>query len=70
MQFYDVKHKKPVEVPDDKITKRTYDVKGRDGQVRVRYAAQAEMEVEGSMVKMTKFINKETFDSMSAPVKM
>ncbi len=67
MEFYSVKHRKKVEVPDDKIQKKMFN-SGSDGQnSRTRYAAVAETDVDGSKVKLTKFINKATFDSLKVP---
>ena len=66
MEFYSVKHRKKVEVPDKDIQKKTYNSKGDKGS-STRYAAVAETEVEGSTVKLTKFINKETYDSLKVP---
>jgi hypothetical protein len=67
MEFYSVKHRKKVDVPDNNIQKKMYN-KGTDGQSsRTRYAAVAETEVDGAKVKLTKFINKATYDSLEVP---
>jgi hypothetical protein len=67
MEFYSVKHRKKVEVPDNKIQKKMFNSGGEGQSSRTRYAAVAETEVEGSKVKLTKFINKETYDSLKVP---
>ena len=66
MEFYSVKHRKKVEVPDADIKKKTYNSKGDKGG-STRYAAVAKTVVEGSEVNLTKFINKETYDSLKVP---
>ncbi len=64
MEFYSVKHRKKVEVPDKHIKKKMFNSGGEGQTNRTRYAAVAEHEVEGTKVKLTKFINKATFDSL------
>lgn len=66
MEFYSVKHRKKVEVPEKDIQKKTYSRESSSGS-SVRYAAVAETTVEGDKVKLTKFINKATFDSLKVP---
>ncbi len=60
MQFYNVRKRQKVEVPDDKLTKTSYQARGA-----TRYAVRA---VDDDGTKLTKFVNKETWDSLSAPV--
>jgi hypothetical protein len=67
MEFFSVKHRKKVEVPDDKIQKRVVNSGGKGQSDRPRYAAVAETEVDGSKVKLTKFINKALYDSLNVP---
>jgi hypothetical protein len=62
MEFYSVKHREKIEVPDKDIKKRTFN--SGEGQGRVRYAAVAEVTHKGDKVKLTKFINKATFDGL------
>ncbi|HEX2915606.1 MAG TPA: hypothetical protein VH186_32900 [Chloroflexia bacterium] len=63
MEFYSVKHRKKVEVPDHDIKKKRFN-SGEGDSSRTRYAAVAESTVDGDKVKLTKFINKQTFDSL------
>jgi len=65
MEFYSVKHREKIEVPDGNIKKRTFNSGESAG--RVRYAAVAEVTHKGDTVKLTKFINKATFDSLEVP---
>jgi len=62
MEFYSVKHRKKVDVPDSAISKRVVERATKDGGVQKRYMLVAETEVEGDKVKMTKFVNQATFD--------
>jgi uncharacterized UBP type Zn finger protein len=67
MEFYSVKHREKVDVPDKDIKKRKFN-SGKDGDsTRTRYAAVAEITHKGDKIKLTKFINKETFDKLSVP---
>ncbi|MEI6043407.1 MAG: hypothetical protein WCS37_03335 [Chloroflexota bacterium] len=67
MEFYSVKHRKKVEVPDNIIQKKMYN-RGVEGESsRTRYAVVAEAEVEGIRVKLTKFIKKTLYDSLEVP---
>jgi hypothetical protein len=63
MEFYSVKHRKKVNVPDDEIKKKMFN-SGNGESSRTRYAAVAEANVDGDKVKLTKFINKATFDGL------
>lgn len=60
MNFYNVKKRKLVEIPESQIKKTTY--KGRGNQLR--YAARA---IDDDGTKLTKFVSKETWDSLSVP---
>jgi hypothetical protein len=60
MEFYNVKKRQKVNVPDNKLTKTVYEGKG--GQKR--YAVRA---VDNDGTKLTKFVSKDTFDSLSVP---
>ena len=68
MQFYSVKHRRPVEVPEGQCKKKIYEVKGRGGNMMTRYAVVATATVDGSSVNLTKFISKPTFDSLNCPM--
>ncbi len=62
MEFYSVKHRKKVDVPDGDIKKKIYN--SGKSENSVRYAAVAKFKVDGDEVNLTKFINKATFDSL------
>ncbi len=68
MEFYSVKHKKSVQVPDTEVKKKELHIKGKGGNMMTRYAAVSETTVEGSKVKLTKFLSKDSFDALKVPV--
>lgn len=57
--FYNVKKREKVEIDDSNVTKRRYP--GRGGE---RYALRA---VDDDGTTVTKFVSKETYDSMNTP---
>jgi len=68
VEFYSVKHRKKVEVPTSDLKKKIFDVTGKGGNKMTRYAVVASTKVDGDMVNLTKFVNKETFDSLDSPM--
>jgi hypothetical protein len=67
MEFYNLKTKKKVEIPDSEIKKRR-NVRTTSGGIRQeRYAVIAEVGVDGKPLRMFKFVNKATFDSLDVP---
>lgn len=64
MQFYNVKTRAFVDVPETKLKKKTYVRKTSKGD-QVRYAVRASLD-DGT--SLTKFVNKEVFDSLNVPV--
>jgi hypothetical protein len=64
MDFYSVKHRKKVDVPESAISKRVVERTTKDGSIQKRYMLVAETDVDGDRVKMTKFVNQATFDSI------
>jgi hypothetical protein len=60
MQFYNVKKRAKVQIPDGKIKKTVYG-KGN----RQRYAVRA---VDDDGTHLTKFVSKEMFDKLNVPV--
>ena len=60
MNFYNVKKRKLVEIPENQIKKTTY--KGRGNQLR--YAVRA---ADDDGTKLTKFVSKENWDDLSVP---
>lgn len=61
VQFYDVKTRQKVEIPDSDIRKTTY---SKEGSSTVRYALRA----THNGTNLTKFVKKEDWDSMDVPV--
>jgi hypothetical protein len=64
IEFYDVKKREKVQIPESEVTKTTYERQGKDGTTQVRYAFKAVN--EGT--KLTKFASKEDWDALDAPV--
>jgi hypothetical protein len=60
MEFYNVKKRKKVNIDDANIKKTIYD--GRGGQKR--HAVRA---IDDDGTALTKFVSKETFDSLEVP---
>lgn len=60
MEFFNVRKREKVEIPDDKIKKVSY---GK-GTNRVRYAVRA---TDDDGINLTKFVTKETFDNLKVP---
>ncbi|KKQ95888.1 MAG: hypothetical protein UV74_C0013G0493 [Candidatus Woesebacteria bacterium GW2011_GWB1_43_14] len=63
VDFYDVKKRAKVSVPVSQCKKTKYERPTKDGGTQVRYAVKAEM--DGS--RLTKFVSKDTWDSLSCP---
>ena len=61
IEFYDVKNKKKVSVSASEVEKVTYERKTKSGATQVRYALKAVKDG----VKLTKFVSKETWDSIT-----
>ena len=59
MEFYNVKKREKVEVPDNKIRKTIYG----EGD-RLRYAVRA---TDDDGTNLTKFVSKDTFDGLDVP---
>lgn len=62
MQFYNLKTRSHVDVPDSNVKKKKMIRKTKSGE-QVRYALVAEYEG----VQLFKFVNEETFKSTNAP---
>lgn len=67
MQFYNLKTKQMVDVPEKDVRKRRTTRTTSRGAQQERYAAVAEVAVSGQVVRLYKFVNKETFDSLRVP---
>lgn len=64
VQFYDVKTRQTVDVPESQLTKKKYTRTTKSGSVQVRYAIRAKTS-DGR--NLTKFVSKEYWDSLSVP---
>jgi hypothetical protein len=63
VEFYNMKLKRKVTVPENKLQKQVFSKPGAAGGVQRRYALVAE--AEGT--KMFKFVNEATFKSLDVP---
>ena len=63
MEFYNLKTKQKVEVPESQMKKRKSVRTTSKGTRQERYAVVADL----NGVRMFKFVNKETFDSLHIP---
>lgn len=61
IEFYDVKNKQKVSVDESTVEKVTYERQTKSGTTQVRYALKAVKDG----VKLTKFVSKETWDSIA-----
>ncbi len=64
MEFYDVRHRKKVDVPESDVRKTSYTRTTKNGSTQTRYAVRAKTKVEGVEVSLTKFISKAEFDRL------
>lgn len=64
MEFYSVKHRRKVDVPNSDITKQVIERETKSGGTQKRYMLQALTNVEGDQVKLTKFVNEATYNSV------
>jgi len=64
IEFYDVKKREKVQVPESAVRKVTYERQTKSGETSVRHGFKAEF--EGS--RMTKFVSKADWDALDAPV--
>lgn len=63
IEFYNVKTRQKVSVPVSSCKKVKYENTTKNGSIQVRYAVRAEM--DGA--RLTKFVSKDTWDSLSCP---
>ncbi|GIW60866.1 MAG: hypothetical protein KatS3mg087_1932 [Patescibacteria group bacterium] len=64
MQFYNVKTRSFVDVPDSKLKKKQYVRKTSKGD-QIRFAVRATLD-DGT--SLTKFVNKEVYENLNVPV--
>jgi len=67
VQFFNLKTKQRVEVPESDIRKRKSVRITSGGKRQERYAVVAEVREGGKPLQMFKFVNKETFDRLNVP---
>jgi hypothetical protein len=67
MQFYNLKTKQKVEIPESEVKKRRSVRTTSGGKHQERYAAVADVNVDGKPLRMYKFITKQVFDSLHVP---
>lgn len=67
MEFFNLKTKQRVNVPDSDIRKRRSVRTTSGGKEQVRYAVIAEVQEGGKPLQMFKFVNKETYDGLKVP---
>lgn len=65
MEFYDVRHRKKVDVPESQVSKKSYTRTTKNGSTQTRYAVRARVTVDGSEVSLTKFISKADYDRLN-----
>jgi hypothetical protein len=63
VEFYNLKLKKKVSVPQERLRKQVFSKPGSAGGVQRRYALVA----ESDGTKMFKFVNEATFKSLDVP---
>ncbi|MBP9798428.1 hypothetical protein KBC70_04780 [Candidatus Woesebacteria bacterium] len=63
IQFYDVKNRKKVDVPESQVKKVKYERQTKNGKMQVRYAVKAEL----NGVKLTKFVSQDMWMKLDAP---
>ena len=64
IEFYDVRKRAKVGVPEHAVKKTSYQRETKAGKTQVRYALVAQH--EGS--KLTKFVSKDVWESLHVPI--
>jgi hypothetical protein len=64
VEFYNVKLRRKVEVPESAVRKVRYERETKSGGVSVRYGLRAEY--EGT--RMTKFVSQADWEALEAPI--
>ena len=64
VEFYNVKLREKVQVPDSAVRKVRFERETKSGKVSVRYGLRAEHDG----VKMTKFVSQTDWEALDAPV--
>ena len=64
IEFYDVKLREKVQIPESAVKKTTYEREGKNGKTIVRHA----MRAENQGTKLTKFVSKDDWEALDAPI--
>ena len=64
VEFYNVKLREKVEVPESAVRKVKYERETKSGKTSIRYGLRAEHDG----VKMTKFVSQTDWEALDAPV--
>lgn len=67
MEFFNLKTKQKVDIPDSELKKRRSVRTTSGGKRQERYAVVAVVHDGGKPLQLFKFVNKETFDSLDVP---
>ena len=67
MEFFNLKTKQKVEIPDNDLKKRRSVRTTSGGKRQERYAVIAEVRDNGKALQLFKFVNKDTFDGLDVP---
>ena len=67
MEFFNLKTKKTIDIPESELKKRRSVRTTSGGTRQERYAVVAEIHEDGKPLKLFKFVNKETFDRLDVP---
>jgi hypothetical protein len=64
IEFYDVKLRQKVQIPESEVRKTTYERESKGGKTNVRYALRA----TNQGTNLTRFVSKNDWDGLDAPV--
>jgi hypothetical protein len=63
IEFYNVKKREKVQIPESEVRKTKYEKPGKDGKINVRYALRA----TDDGTKLTKFCKESDWKALDAP---
>jgi hypothetical protein len=67
VEFFNLKTKQKVDIPESDLKKRRSVRTTSGGKRQERYAVVAVVQENGKALQLFKFVNKETFDSLDVP---
>jgi hypothetical protein len=67
VEFYSLKHRRTIDVPQEDVRKRRMQRTTSSGKSQERYAVTAETTVDGTKVRLSKFVNREAFEALKVP---